>query len=140
VSWLRPVGKKAVKYGPQAALVWKHAGKPLTDAAQQALISRQALRTALRHADTVQGGAILRVVDEGTTRWVVFSVGKAISCYPPPDRALADVVEHADLTKTMTPDQFRARQAERSRRRKAAEAAGALTNELRRRRNRLGPD
>jgi hypothetical protein len=137
VSWIRPVGKKAAKYGPQAVLVWKHAGRPLTDAAQQTLLSRHGRRTALGHADTVKSGAILRVVDHGVTRWVVLSAGKPIACYPPSDRPLAEVIEHVDLSKTMTPDQFRARLAERSRRRRALDAATNLAGELRRRRDRL---
>ena len=137
MSWIKPAGKKAAKYGPQAMLVWKHAGRPLTDAAQQTFLSRQGRRTALGHADTVQAGAILRVVDRGVTRWVVFSAGTPIACYPPSDRPLADVVEHADLSKTMTPEQFRARMAERSRRRRAVDAATNLAGELRRRRDRL---
>ena len=114
MSWIKPAGKKAAKYGPQAMLLWKHAGRPLTEAAQQALISRHGLRTALRHADTVRSGAILGVVDQGVSRWVVLSGGTPIGCYPPSARPLADVIEHADLSRTMTPDQFRARAAERS--------------------------
>jgi hypothetical protein len=50
---------------------------------------------------------------------------------------LGQVVEHADLNKLVTPEQFRLRQAERSRRKRAMDAAGNLAGELRRRRDRL---
>ncbi len=29
MSWLRPVAKNALKYGPHAQQVWKHAGRGL---------------------------------------------------------------------------------------------------------------
>ena len=31
MSWLGPMGKRALKYGPQAQLLWKHAAKPAPD-------------------------------------------------------------------------------------------------------------
>ncbi len=137
MGWVAPTGKKAAKFGPQAVLLWQHAGRPLTEAAQQALLSRQGRNTALKHADTVRAGALLRVLHEGVTRWVVLSAGKPIACYPSTPARLDDLVEHADLSKSVTPDQLRARLVERSRRRRAIEAAGSLTGELRRRRDRL---
>jgi hypothetical protein len=138
MGWIKPAGKKAVKFGPQALLLWQHAGRPVTEAAQQVVTSRQGLRTALSHADTVRAGAILRVIDAGVTRWVVFSNGEPVACYPLTDTPLERLVEHADLAKSMTPDQFRARRAERSRRRRVMDSAGNLAGELRRRRDRLG--
>jgi hypothetical protein len=52
-------------------------------------MTRHALRTALQHADTVRAGAILRVVDDGVTRWVVLSAGTATGCDPDAQQALA---------------------------------------------------
>jgi hypothetical protein len=56
------------KYGPMVPLLWKTAGKPATDAAQRAFTSHAARNTALRHADTVQMGAILKVYDQLSSR------------------------------------------------------------------------
>ncbi len=140
MSWIGPVGKKAVKYGPQAQLVWKHAAKPATTAAQQAIASASARRTALKHADTVIEGAVLNVFHEGREHWVVFSKGAPIAVYPPlaageTGQQLATLIEHTDLSKKMTPDQVRARRAEQSKRQQVIDVATNLKEQARRRRN-----
>jgi hypothetical protein len=135
MSWIKPVGKKALKYGPQAQLVWKHAGKPATAAARRAVASAAARRTALRHADTVVQGAILKVFDHGTPLWVVFSGNDVVASYPSSATEPAALVANADESKKMTPDQFRARRAERSPGRRARDAAQLAREELRRRRS-----
>jgi hypothetical protein len=135
MSWLKPVGKRALRYGPQAALVWKHAGKPAAHAAQRIVADQQARRTALKHAETVEQGAILKVFDQGSPVWVVFSGPDPVAAYPPREGELADLVSGADPSKKMTPELFRARKAERSARRKAARLAGAARENLRRRRS-----
>lgn len=137
MSWLKPAGKRALRYGPQAALLWKHAGVPATHAAQRVLADQQARRTALKHADTVEHGAILKVFDQGSRVWVVFSGPDPIACYPPHDGSLDDLVRAADLSKKLTPELYRARQADRSARRKAARLAGAARENLRRRRSKF---
>ncbi len=131
------VGAKAVKYGPQAALVWKYAAAPVTAAAQRAFATTANRKTALKHADTVVEGAILMVMDEGETHWVVFSGGKPVAAYPKPSGSLDDLVAHANLSKKMTPDQFRSRQTEASRRQQAVAAARHLSSQLRHRREGL---
>ena len=55
---MRNVGSKAVRYGPQAAILWKYAAVPVTAAAQRAFAAQVNRRTALKHADTVNAGAI----------------------------------------------------------------------------------
>lgn len=135
MSWIPQVGKRALKYGPQAQLAWRHAGKPAADAVQRAVGLRNAQRTALRHADTVVEGAILRAVHNGETFWVVYSGGEPLAAYPQTSASVDEVVTKADLNKLMTPDQLRARQAARSRRRRAAEGARGVKEQLRRRRN-----
>lgn len=135
MSWMKPMGKRALKYGPQAALVWKHAGKPTTLAAQRILAEQSARRTALKHADTVEQGAIVKVFHQGTPVWVVFSGPQPVASYPPRDAQPAELVASADLSKKMTPDQFRAKKAERSARRRAARLAGAARENVRRRRS-----
>jgi hypothetical protein len=123
------------KYGPMVPLLWKTAGKPATDAAQRAFTSHAARNTALRHADTVQMGAILKVYDQGNPVWVVFSGAAVVTSYPPREDKLDELVKSANLSKKMTPDQFRARQAELSARRKAADLVRAGRETVRRRRS-----
>ena len=130
---LRNISTKAVKYGPQVAIVWKYAAAPVTAAAQRAFAAQAHRRTALKHADTVNEGAILMVIDNGQTHWVVFSGGKPIAAYPSAARSLDKLVEDANLSKKMTPDQFRVRQAEASRRQKAIGAARSFAIQLRNR-------
>lgn len=139
MSWIGPAGKRAVKYGPQAQLLWKHAAKPATSAAQQALASLAARRTALKHADTVLEGAVLSVFHAGREHWVVFSKGSPVAVYPPlagsqTDQQLAALIEHADLSKKMTPEQVKARLAEQSKRQQVVNAAAYLKEQARRRR------
>jgi hypothetical protein len=128
-------GKMLAKYGPLVPLLWKTAGRPATEAAQRAFAVRAARQTAIRHADTVGHGAILKVYDQGNPIWVVFSDSKVVTSYPPRDGKLDDLVASADLSKKMTPDQFRARRAERSKRRKAMEVARSGKEAIRRRRS-----
>lgn len=135
MSWIPQAGKRALKYGPQAQLAWKHAGKPAADAVQRAAAVRNARRTALRHADTVVEGAILKVVYDGDTFWVVFSGGEPVAAYPKTLVPLDEVVVKADLSKKMTPDQLRARHAAKSKRRRALDATRNVKEQIRRRRN-----
>ena len=133
---MRNVGSKAVRYGPQAAILWKYAAVPVTAAAQRAFAAQVSRRTALKHADTVNAGAILMVMDAGETHWVVFSAGKPVAAYPTSTRSLDELIVDANLNKKMTPEQFRARQTAASRRQKALDAAHGVVTQLRNR----GPD
>jgi hypothetical protein len=140
MSWIGPAGKKALKYGPQAQLLWKHAAKPATSAAQQAIASIASRRTALKHADTVIEGALLNIFHEGREHWVVFSKGSPVAVYPPlvggqSDQQLAALTQHADLSKKMTPDQVRARLAEQSKRQQVINVAANLKEQARQRRD-----
>lgn len=132
---MRRVGTKAVKYGPQAALVWKYAAAPVTAAAQRTYAAHANRRTALKHAETVNEGAILMVMDQGTIHWVVFSGGKAVASYPSATTSLEELIADANLSKKMTPDQYRARQARASKRHQAVDVAKTLSSQLRRRHN-----
>jgi len=135
MSWIKPVGTKLVKYGPQAQLLWKHVAAPAKDVATRTVATHQAQRVALKHAETVVGGAIVQAAHQSGVYWVVFSNGDAVAAYPTPPVPLADLIAHTDLTKKMTPQQFYARRAEASRRRRAMDAARALGAEVRRRRD-----
>lgn len=119
------LGKKAVVYGPLAKVVWDHAGSTVTAAAKDAYVRRGARRKAIDHADTLKGGAVLRVVHAGEPHWVVFSDGSPVGCYPDDGMPIDEVLESADMSKLMTPDQARLRARE-------ARAQGAV-GELRRR-------
>lgn len=136
MGWIKPVGTKLVKYGPQAQLVWRHVAAPATEAAQRTFAAQTARRTALRHADTVVQGAILKVMHEGAIYWVVFSAGEPLTAYPTSKTQLGDLVANADVAKLVTPDQFRAKQLEASRKRKALETARTFGSQVRRRRER----
>lgn len=135
MSWIKPVGTKLVKYGPQAQLLWKHVAAPATAAAGHTFAAQTARRTALKHADTVVGGAILNVMREGETYWVVFSGGEPVEAYPQAPVPLPQLIAHADLSKKMTPDQYRGRQAEASRTRKAVDTVRTVRQQYRRRRD-----
>jgi hypothetical protein len=134
-SWIRPIGSRLIRYGPQAQLLWKHAGKPATAAAQRLVVMSSARRTALRHADTVVEGAIVKAFLDGEPHWVVFSGGTPVAGYPTPPGELSDLVAHVDLSKKMTPDQYRALRAAASRRRRALQAADDLRSKARQRRD-----
>jgi hypothetical protein len=133
VGGFKSVGTRALKYGPQAALVWKYAAAPVTAAAQRAFATRTNRRTALKHAETVNEGAILMVLDQGETYWVVFSGGEAVASYPKAPGRVSDLIAHANLSKLMTPDQFRSRELQASRRQKALDVARTMSTQLRRR-------
>jgi hypothetical protein len=135
VSRKASAGKLIAKYGPMVPLLWKTAGRPAAEAAQRAFAVRAARNTALRHADTIAQGAILKVYDQGAAIWVVFSGADIVTSYPPREASVARLVQSADLSKKMTPDQFRSRRAERSARRRALEAARSGRENLRRRRS-----
>ncbi|MEJ7773907.1 MAG: hypothetical protein WKF72_03780 [Nocardioidaceae bacterium] len=136
MGWIKPVGTKLVRYGPQAQLVWKHVAAPATAAAQRTFAARSGCRTALTHADTVVEGAILKVIHDGEIHWVVFSGGKPVSAYPTSPVALDELVAHADVSKKATPDQYRTKRAEASRKRKALDTARSFGSQVRRRRER----
>lgn len=137
MSWIRPVGTRLVKYGPQAQLVWRHVAAPATSAAQRTFAGQIALRTALNHADTVVEGAIVKVMHEGGIHWVVFSRGKPVTAYPTTSVTLEALVADADLSKMMTPDQFRTKRAEASKKRQVLDGARTFGQQLRRRRDRF---
>jgi hypothetical protein len=128
-------GKLIAKYGPLVPLLWKTAGRPAAEAAQKAFAVRAARNTALRHAETVAQGAILKVYDQGAVIWVVFSGADIVTSYPRREATVSRLVESADLSKKMTPEQFRVRRAERSARRRALDAARSERERLRRRRS-----
>lgn len=115
MSWLKPVAKKTAtygaKYGPHAVVVWNIAGEHVQAAARSKASEIAERRKAFQEADSVVDGSVLRVVDHGTVRFVVFSGDEPVSAYPEPDKPLEELIAHADLAKRVTPAQRRARSA-----------------------------
>lgn len=116
MRWVRPVGTRLVRYGPQAQLAWRYAGRPAMAGARRAMDAAMARRSAIRHADTLRDGAVLRVVDAGRQVWVAFSGSTPVAAYPTPTIDLAALVAHADLEKMRTPAQMRRSAADRAQR------------------------
>jgi hypothetical protein len=128
MSWIKPAAKNALKYAPHAQEAWKHAGKPAKEAASKALDDRRNLRNALAHAETLDGGTILRAFDPASKAkvWVVFSGEVPVAAHPKPSVSLEQLLAGADLTKRRTPECFRQERQERSLRRRAKRSVGAL--------------
>lgn len=134
MGWMKPMGKRALMYGPQAQLAWRFAGRPATAAAQRAVAKAHARRTALKHADTVVDGGVVKVFDRGEVHWVVFSAETPVASYPPAHGELATLVAHADLSKKLSPQEFRERRAALPKARRAIDAAADLRTQIRQRR------
>ncbi len=122
MSWMRPAAKKAAtygaKYGPHAVVIWNVAGEHVQAAARAKAAAIAERRRAFQEADSVVDGSVLRVVDHGTTTFVVFSGEAPVASYPEAAKPLGDLIAHADLTKRVTPEQARERGAlNRARRR-----------------------
>ena len=122
MSWMRPAAKKAAtygaKYGPHAVVIWNVAGEHVQAAARAKASEIAERRKAFQEADSVVDGSVLRVVDHGTTTFVVFSGESPVASYPGAAKPLGDLIAHADLAKRVTPEQWRERGAlNRARRR-----------------------
>jgi len=97
--------KLAVKYGPQAKIVWDKGGRQATMAAAKSAQTVNARRRALKHAGGVLEGSVLKIAPEGTTVYVVFSGDKPIAAYPPQEAVFSTLLEHADLSKRVRSDE-----------------------------------
>lgn len=96
--------KLAVKYGPQAKIVWDNGGKKAAETAARRARSVTARRKALTHASTIVDGSVLRVAPEGVTAYVVYSGDQSVAVHPPQERPLEELVAHADLAKRERPE------------------------------------
>ncbi|MFN8195829.1 MAG: hypothetical protein U0R80_16320 [Nocardioidaceae bacterium] len=99
--------KLAVKYGPQAKIVWDKGGKQASQAAAKRALSLNARRKALAHASGVIDGAILKIAPQGTTVYVVFTGDQPIATYPEQSTSFAVLLQHADLDKRVRPEDAR---------------------------------
>lgn len=99
----------AVKYGPQAKIVWDKGGKQATQAAAKRAMSLNSRRKALAHAAGVKDGSILKIAPTGSTVYVVFAGDQPIASYPAQDVAYPVLLAHADLDKRIRPEDAKRR-------------------------------
>ncbi len=111
--------KLAVKYGPQAKIVWDKGGKQAASAAAKRAMTMSSRRKALAHAATVKDGSILKVAPQGSVLYVVFTGDVPIASYPQSELPLPALLAHADLDKRERPEDVK----RRLRRRPAEETA-----------------
>lgn len=121
MSWIGPVAKRGVKYGvkygPQAKILWDNGGKHVQAVVRQKAEEGSARRTAFAKAETVVHGSVLKQLHVGKPVWVVYTDDEPLDAFPKPSVPLATLLEHADLSARVTPEDYRAHQLrERARR------------------------
>jgi hypothetical protein len=112
--------KLGVKYGPQIWVATQALRGPAKEAVNKAMASERARRQAMAHAKSLAEGSILKVYKGDQAVWVVFSGDETVTAYPPTDIPISVLIERADLTKRIRPDD---RLKARDRARDAATAA-----------------
>lgn len=112
--------KLGVKYGPQIWIATQALREPAKEAVNKAVASERARRQAMAHAKSLADGSILKVYKGDQALWIVFAGDETIAVYPPTDMPLSVLVERADLTKRIRPED---RLKARDRARDAATAA-----------------
>lgn len=126
MSWVKPAARTAAKYGakygPHALVVWNVAGDHVQAAAKAKAAEIAERRKAFLEAGSVVDGSVLKVVDHGTTTFVVFSGEHPVATYPDATKAFDELIVHADLAKRVTPEDRR----EHSARGLALRAAGKV--------------
>lgn len=96
--------KLGARYGPQIWVASKALREPAKQAAHKVVASEKARRSAMTHARSLTDGSILKVYLGEAALWVVFSGDTAVTVYPPSDVPLSSLIERADLTKRIRPD------------------------------------
>ena len=99
----------AVKYGPQAKIVWDKGGKQATQAAAKRAMTLNSRRKALAHAAGIKDGSILKIAPTGATMYVVFAGDQPIASYPTQDEPFEVLLAHADLDQRVRPEDARRR-------------------------------
>ncbi|HEY1133933.1 MAG TPA: hypothetical protein VGE77_05095 [Nocardioides sp.] len=95
----------AVKYGPQIKLAWDKGGKQAAQAAARRAGLVRARRQAHAHALGLVDASVLQLAPGGETVYVVLSGTTPVAVYPPVETPLADLVDRADLTKAVPPQE-----------------------------------
>jgi hypothetical protein len=101
--------KLAVKYGPLVKVAWDQGGKQAASAATKRAMTLNSRRKALAHASGLVDGSILKIAPEGTTMYVVFTGDHPVATYPPQSAPLTILLQHADLSKRIRPEDVRRR-------------------------------
>jgi hypothetical protein len=96
--------KLGIKYGPQIWVATQALREPAKEAANKAISSERARRQAMAHAKSLADGSILKVYKGDVAHWVVFSGDEAVGVHPQTDLPPSALVERADLTKRIRPD------------------------------------
>ena len=92
-----------IKYGPQIWVATQALREPAKEAINKAVSSEKARRQAMAHAASLSEGSILKVYKGDRAHWVVFSADESVTVYPAADLPLSTLVERADLTKRIRP-------------------------------------
>ena len=125
----RRAAKLAIKYGPQAKLVWDKVGKDTVEQARARRVIALDRRHAVDKARTLTDGWVLRQLDGERVVWVVFSGEEPITSYPDDGVDLGALLKGADLSKRLTPEEYDRRRA----RARAARAVRRARSTVRRR-------
>ena len=96
--------KMGARYGPQIWVASKALREPAKEAAAKLLTSEKARRSAFEHAKALSDGSVLKVPQTGETLWVVFSGDTAVTVYPASNVPLSALIDRADLTRRLRPD------------------------------------
>ena len=96
--------KYGVKYGPHLVVAAKALKEPATAYAQAKLAEQRERKAALAEAATLQAGTVLKVVHDTHPVWVVYAGEDPVSAHPAVPVPLATLVERADLTQRMRPE------------------------------------
>jgi hypothetical protein len=96
--------KLGVKYGPQIWVATQALREPAKEAVNKAVASERARRQAMAHAKSLTAGSILKVYMGDRALWVVFSADEPVRVYPATDMPPRTLIERADLTKRIRPD------------------------------------
>lgn len=99
--------KLAVKYGPQAKIIWDKGGKQAASAASKRALSLNNRRKALAHARGVIDGSVLKIAPQGSTVYVVFTGDLPIAAYPAQELPFPILLQHADLARRVRPEEAR---------------------------------
>lgn len=98
------VVKVGAKYGPQIWVATKALHGPAKEAAQKMMASEKARKSAFDHAKSLADGSILKVYEGDQSLWLVFSGDTAITVYPVSPTPLPHLLQGADLTKRIRPE------------------------------------
>lgn len=136
MSNIVPKGKKAVelavKHGPKVKVAWDMAGKQATEQVKIQRARAANKKRAFDKARTLADGTVLRQLDGEQVIWVVFTGAQPVASYPPVEKDLAELVEHAKLSGRVTPEDYDRSRAKARAKRAAMKAGSAAKRKVRR--------